>query len=148
MAKLVILRNIIDPNKDKNLLNLKHIDLKDNLLHIEGKDNCWLLKEKYYYYCQIGNSKFLPSYKYLKHLDVTTMFGTIKKGRIVIFDIQLDNCFINQNIHFYFSYMNNSIEIFPSLGYFSHIPSINNGYYANGNFILTYNNSMFKLYNN
>jgi glycosyltransferase involved in cell wall biosynthesis len=139
---------IIEPEKNGNILVLKFIDIKDNVLHIEGKDNCWFQRERYYYYCQIGKSIFFPNYKDFNNLDFQTIFGIARKGRITIFDIYLDKIFINKKIQFYFSYMNNSIEIFPVFGYFSHIPQIKNSYYINGNFILHYNGSNLLIFNN
>ena len=70
------------------------------------------------------------------------------KGRIVKFKIPIKEKFINQNIIFYLSYQNNSLEIFPSFGFFNHIPPINNSYYINENFIIAFNNSKLKLMKN
>ena len=68
-----------------------------------------------------------------------SMFGRIIKGRIVKFHILLKNKdSINEKIYFYFSYMNNTLEIFPNFGYHCHVPPINNSYYLKGNFILIY----------
>lgn len=141
-------RDIINPKVDKNIIVLKFIEIKNNFLHIEARDNCWLQKEKYYYFCKFGNSIYFPAYRNLEFLDYKTMFGTILKGTIIIFDIRLDENYINQTIQFFFSYKNKTIEIYPSFGYFSHIPPINNGYYINGNFILNYNNSRLKIFAN
>ena len=139
---------MIEPEKNRQILILKFIDIKDNFLNIEGRDNCWLQRERYYYYCKIGKNIFFPSYRDFKHLDLKTMFGTAIKGRILNFNIPIINTYINESIKFYFSYMNNSREIYPSFGYYSHIPPINNSYYANGDFILTYNGIRLTLINN
>ena len=139
---------MIEPEKNRQILILKFIDIKDNFLNIEGRDNCWLQRERYYYYCKIGKNIFFPSYRDFKHLDLKTMFGTAIKGRILNFNIPIINTYINENIQFYFSYMNNSREIYPSFGYYSHIPPINNSYYVNGDFILTYNGIRLTLTNN
>ena len=63
------------------------------------------------------------------------MFGLIDKGRLIIFDIPLEK--IKQiTIKFFISFMDKSIEIFPSLGYFCHIPALESGYYATKNYII------------
>ena len=130
--------SILEPEKNKNLLNLKFVDIKDNIFIIEAKDNCWMKKERYYYYCQIEKKIYLPGYREYNFLNSKTIFGTIKKGRIASFHIPLKSIDINKTIKFYFSYMNNTREIFPNFGYFSHVPQIKNGYYIKGNFILLY----------
>ena len=140
--------NLMIPEKNRNLLNLKFIDIKDNSLNIEGRDNCWLQKERYYYYCQIGEKIYLPEYKDCDAISLKIMFGTVIKGRIVKFQIPLNNAHINKSIKFYFSYMNNTREIFPYFGYYSHIPQINNSYYIKENFILVYNDRRLFLKDN
>ena len=52
--------NIIQPANLKYLLILLFIDIKDNFLIIEAKDNCWLNKERYYY--RIRENKQKGSY--------------------------------------------------------------------------------------
>ena len=135
--------NIIEPKEINNLLNLRFIDIKEYILEIEAKDNCWLQRERYYYYCLIGQNIYFPEYKDSDYFSLITMFGRIIKGRIVSFQIPLKNVNINEKISFYFSYMKNTIEIFPNFGYFCHVPPINNGYYQKGIFILIYDGRRF-----
>ena len=141
--------NIIQPSNLKSYLVLLSIDITDNFLLIEAKDNCWLNKERYYYYCKIGESFYLPEYKELDSFSVMTMFGRIFKGRNLKFTIPLKNKdFLNKNIYFYFSYMNNTFEIFPNFGYFFHLPQINNSYFVKGKFILIYDSRRLTLIKN
>ena len=140
--------NIIEPKEINNLLNLRFIDIKEYILEIEAIDNCWLQRERYYYYCLIGQNIYFPEYKDSDYFSLTTMFGRIIKGRIVSFQIPLKNVNINEKISFYFSYMKNTIEIFPNFGYFCHVPPINNGYYQNGIFILIYDGRRLTLKKN
>ena len=131
--------NMIEPMKNKFLLTFKLIDIKDNFLQIEAMDNCWLKKERYYYYCKIAEKIYLPEYKDCDCISLITMYGAIIRGRIAKFQIPLKNKdSINEKIYFYFSYMNNTLEIFPNFGYYFHVPPINNSYYLKGNFILIY----------
>ena len=141
--------DIIQPVNLKSFLVLLFIDLKDNFLLIEAKDNCWLNKERYYYYCQIDNIVYLPEYNDFDSLILKSMLGRIFKGRKLKFQIPLNNIdILNKNIYFYFSYMNNTYEIFPNFGYHFHVPQINNSYFVKGNFILIYINGRLTLIKN
>ena len=140
-------RVMIDPSRDNKIIYWKILEIRDNILHLEGKDNCWLQREKYYYFCIIGNKTYFPKYKDLDYYNLRVMSSTAIKGRIIIFDINLENN-LDNNIKFYLSYMNNSLEIFPSLGYFSHLPPINNSYYAYQKFIVSYKDKRLYIYNN
>ena len=91
-------------------------------------------KEKYFYYCIVGDKFFFPKYSEFSGYDFYTMFGLTDKGRIIIFDIPLEHI-EEMTLQFFISFMEKSFEIFPSLGYFSRIPDVNNGYYATKKFI-------------
>ena len=138
----------LDLIKNKNSLILNFIEIKDNLLHIEGKDNFGFKREQYYFFCKIGNEIILPEYKAFKPFNFKIMFGNIINGRIVKFNIPIKNEYLNKTINFYLSYMNNTLKIKPSFGLNVHIPPINNSYYCNENFILTYINSSINLITN
>ena len=141
--------NITQPSNLKSYLVLLSIDITDNFLLIEAKDNCWLNKERYYYYCKIGESVYLPEYKELDSFSVMTIFGRIFKGRNLKFAIPLNNQdFLNKNICFYFSYMNNTFEIFPNFGHYFHLPQIINSYFVKGKFILIYDSRRLTLIKN
>jgi CDP-glycerol glycerophosphotransferase (TagB/SpsB family) len=121
--------------------------LMKTVLHLEGKDNFWMPREKYFYFCKFGNKKFLPKYYDYSGYDFFTLFGIIEKGRIVTFDIPLKN--FNSNIfHFYISYNDIDIEIFPSLGWFTHIPPIKGGYYISQDYIVKKVNNYLSIFNN
>ena len=51
--------NIIQPANLISNLVLLFIDITDNFLMVEAKDNCWMNKDRYYYYCQIGEIVYL-----------------------------------------------------------------------------------------
>ena len=138
----------LDLNKHKNSLILNFIEIKNNLLQIEGKDNFGFKREKYCFFCKIGNEIILPEYKAFKLFNFKIMFVNIINGRIVKFNIPIKNEYLNKAITFYLSYMNNTLKIKPSYGLYAHIPPINNSYYCNENFILTYINSSFNLISN
>jgi len=141
--------NIIQPANLISNLVLLFIDITDNFLMVEAKDNCWMNKDRYYYYCQIGEIVYLPEYNDLDSFSIMTMFGRILKGRYLKFRIPLNNKdILNKKIYFYFSYMNNTFEIFPNFGYFFHLPQINNSYFVKGNFILLYVSGRLTLKNN
>ena len=129
--------SLIDPKKSKDIIIWKILEIKDKVLHLEGKDNFWLPREKYFYVCKSKNKTFYPKYYHESIYDFITVYGIIEKGRNIIFDIPLENVKI-QTFHFYISYDDRIIEIVPLLGWFTHIPSINNGYYISGNFVAKY----------
>ena len=138
---------LIDLKSNKDLINWKFLEIKDEILHLEGKDNFWMPREKYFYFCKFGNKKFLPKYYDYSGYDFFTLFGIIEKGRIVTFDIPLKN--FNSNIfHFYISYNDIDIEIFPSLGWFTHIPPIKGGYYISQDYIVKKVNNYLSIFNN
>ena len=102
---------------------------------MEGEDRCWLPKDKYFFFCKLGNKIFFPKYHYYSGYDFVTMYGVAVKGRIVVFDLIID--IKDQiNLQFFLSYQENIIEIFPSLDPFTHIPPLKNSYYTTNNYII------------
>ena len=138
---------LIDLNKNKDILIWRILEIKDNFLHLEGKDNFWMPREKYFYFCKKGNKTYLPTYYHYPGYDFRNMFGIIEKGRIVTFDIPLEHTDM-QVFQFYISYNHIVFEIFPSLGWFAHIPPINNGYYISENYIAKIINKCLTIYFN
>ena len=136
---------LIDLKNNKDLVTWKFVKIKDEILHLEGKDNFWMPRDKYFYFCKLGNKTFFPKYYEYSGYDFITMYGIIEKGRIDNFDILLEH--VNKQIfRFYISYNDIIIEIFPSLGWFAHIPSIDNGYYISGNYIAKYFNKTLIIF--
>ena len=138
---------IIDFKKNQTFLAWKILEIKDKILHLEGKDSFWMPKEKYFYFCKFENKTIFPNYYHYSNDDFITLYGIIEKGRIVTFDIPLENFNIGI-FRFYISYNDIIIEIFPSLGYFTHIPSINNGYYLSDNYIVKYIQNFLTIFTN
>ena len=139
-------RIMINMKKDQNIIIWRILDIKDNILHLEGKDNFWMQREKYFYYCKLGNKTYFPKYFEYSNYDFVTMYGLILKGRIVMFDIPLDKDLNFQILSIYISYMDYNDEILTSLGWFSHIPPINEGYYSSENYIIKFNENRFHIY--
>ena len=126
---------IMNIKSSSNIIIWRFLEIKGNTLHLEGKDNFWMPRETYFFFCIIRNKTFFPKYNYYSGYDYYTMYGLIEKGRMVIFDIPILN--INEQIiKFFVSYNNNEIEIFPSLGEFTHIPNVRDGYYSTKNYII------------
>ena len=136
---------LIDLKKSNNLITWRFLEINDNIIHLEGKDNFWMPKEKYFYYCIVGNKIFSPIYSEFSGYDFYTMFGLTDKGRIIIFDIPLEQI-EEKALQFFISFMGKSFEIFPSLGYFSRIPGVNNGYYATKKFIIKQDQKRMIIY--
>ena len=133
--------------KNHNFIVWRFLEIKSQLLHLEGKDNFWMPREKYFYFCKFGNKTFFPQFYHYSGYDFSTIYGIIEEGRIVSFDIPLENINI-QIFHFYISYDDKIIEIFPSLGWFTHIPSIKNGYYISNHYIAKYINKRLTIFIN
>lgn len=75
---------LLNLTKYKHIIFWRILDIKENRLHLEGEDRCWLPREQYFYFCKIGNKTFYPKYDYYSGYDFITMYGIIYKGRIVI----------------------------------------------------------------
>lgn len=132
---------LVNFKKYYNIIVWRILEIKDNNeLYLEGQDNCWMPREKFFYYCKLGDKIIFPSYDYYSGYNFETMYGLIEKGRVVIFSVPLENIEI-QSLRFYISYMGNRIEIFPSTGIFTHLPPIINSYYATKNYILKKGNN-------
>ena len=143
----IYLDNImINLETQKNIIIWRRLDIKNKILHLEGKDNFWMPRDTYSYSCKLGNKTFFPQYKEYSNYDFITMYGIIEKGRIIIFDIPLENISNTENIFFYITYMDLYIEIFPSLGWFSHIPPIQDGYYISEDYIIKYIDNRLVLF--
>ena len=137
---------IINMKTEKNIVIWRILKIKNNRLHIEGRDNFWLPTEKYTYFCKLNDEIYYPKYVKYSNYDFVTMYGIIQKGRIIVFDIPLIKNSNPQTFKFYISYMNFNIEIFPNLGYFSHIPPLNNSYYVSDNFIIKHIDKRLMLF--
>lgn len=137
--------SIIDATQEKNIILLKFLNIKDGILRFEAQDNFMLKREKYTYFCKINNEIYHPKFEDYYYYGINSLFGNIINGRIMLFDISIDS--IKDNvIHFYISYEENVVEIFPSLGKFTHIPPIETGYYISDGFIIAYENSRLIIY--
>ena len=134
---------IINLKTEKNFIIWKLLDIKNDILHLVGIDNFWLPKETYNFICKIGEKNFYPIYEINSNYDFITMYGIIEKGRIIKFNIPIDS---ENIIKFYIRYMDLEIEIFTSLGYYTHIPPINNGYYISENYIMKFIDNRFHIF--
>jgi hypothetical protein len=72
------------------------------------------------------------------------MYGNIHKGRNVVFDIPLKK---NSSviIKTYINFKGQVSEIITSLGWYAHIPNIENGYYNSGDYILKIFDNRIKI---
>ena len=137
--------NLINPKRNKDIIIWRIFEIKNDIIHLEGEDRFWLPREKFYYFCKIGNKKFFPKYSFYSGYDFLTMYGLAEKGRLIFFDLKIDIKDM-QYIHFYISYMNKNIEIFPTLGPLTHIPPIKYSYYVTEKYLITNNNKNLIIY--
>ena len=131
--------------KGKNIIIWRILFIKDNRLHLEGVDNLWIPKVKYFYFCVYANKTFISKTITYSKNDFYSLFGLIDKGKIIAFDIPLKNI-EKQTIYFYISFNNINFEIFPNLGNFINIPLIPSGYYKSENFIIKMIDKRMTLY--
>ena len=126
---------LINLNIARNIIIWKIISIENDILHIEGIDNLWFPKEKYYFFCKFGNRIFYEKYELYFNQNFNSLYGVIEKGRTIYFDIPLENI-KNETVHFYINYMNDYCEIFPTPGSFTHISTIPESYYISNNYII------------
>ena len=136
---------LLNLKKDNNLVTWRFLDIKGNILYLEARDNFWMPKNKFFYYCKVGNKTYFPEYFEYSGYDFYTMFGLTEKGRGIIFNIPIENkkeiC-----IQVFLNFIGTDIEIFPSFGYFSHIPTIINSCYVTKNYIIKIINNRIIIY--
>ena len=131
-------------NLNKGIVVWKTLRIKNNILHLEGRDNFFLNINNYFYFCRLGDNIIFPNYFNYPGYDIISMYGNIK-GRIIVFDIPIENI-NNQSLYFYISYKGIEAEIFPSFGWFTHIPNSLNGYYNSGAYIIKIINKRLMIY--
>ena len=137
--------NILNLKTDKNILIWRILNIKNNMIHLEGKDNCFLKRKNFFYFCKIENKTFYPKYYDYCDYDLKTIYGNKNKGRIVKFDIPLENRNF-QNIQFFLSYNHCEEEIFTSISGFSRISNLLDGYYNSGEYIFKLIENRFIIY--
>lgn len=137
----------IDLEQAKTLLIWDHVEIRGNILRIEGKDNCWMRGDDFNYYAKVGGEIYYPSYFYCKKFDLVTMDGPVNRGRAVVFEFHL-NREKPQKISFFYRFKDKTSEIYTSLGKFSHLPKVDGGYYARDAIILTRDDKSFMSYPN
>ena len=138
--------SLINLSENRDIIIWKYFEIKNNIIHLEGEDKCWIKRENYYYYCQLGKNLFFPKYYHFHDYDFKTIYGIYIKGRVVSFDIKIEKENIEQAIHFYISYKNRNIEIFPSFYNSTHFSNIKNYYYVKGNYIIENNGFNMIIY--
>ena len=131
--------------ESSNIIIWINLEIKENILHLEGKDNFWLPRDKYFYFCKLGNKTFFPKYYLYSHFDFVTMYGLTSKGRIISFDITLD-IIDKKELIFYVSYMGNNLEILTSFNLKSHIPPLQKSYYTKEKYIFKNNYNKTIIY--
>ena len=137
-----VLMNI---KKNRDILEWRILFIKDNIIHLGGKDNSFLNPEKFFYFCRLGDKTFYPNYFNFSGYDFESIYKDYYKGRNVVFEIFLENKNF-QFVQFFISYNDYEIEIFPLMGSFTHIPSITNGYYNTDEYIIKLSGGRLNIY--
>lgn len=126
---------VISFHTAKTLIIWQIIEIKDNILHLEGKDNCWLRHDQYDFYARINDEKFYPEYMDCPYLTPPCFDGSIETARIIKFDIPLRKG-EELPLKFVFCFQGFENDIFTSTGKFAHIPAFEGGYYVKDEYIL------------
>ena len=137
--------NLFNFDENKDTIFWRILEIKQNILHLEGQDILWLPRDKYFYIASLGDKLFYPKYQLFSEFDFKTIYGTKIKGRVVIFDIVLD-ILNTEELHFYICYLNKKIEIKTSFSILTHLPPLNNSYYLHENFIIKNNNNKLMIF--
>ena len=136
---------LIDFKKYNRSIIWNIVEIRNNILHLEGEDKLFLNRDEYFYFCRIWGKIFFPKYLYYPRNNIFSIYGIIRKGRIVSFDIEL-NLKSEGEIQIYLNYNNNNIQILTELNKNAHLPPFNNSYYIKGNHIIKYQNNRFIIY--
>ena len=137
---------LLNLKSNKKIIEWKILNIKNNILYLEAIDNLWLPRENYSYFIKLGNKIFSPKFFENPNYDFFTLEGLTQKGRTIVFEIPLGTINLPQTLYFYISYMDNEKEVFTSLGRFSHIPPISNGYYTSDKYIIKYMENRLTLF--
>ena len=110
-------------------------EIKNGVLYLEGKDNCWLPLSEYKFYARIDEQIYEPEYFHVPRFDFTNMYGVADEGKGVRITIPLEKG-VEQKIQFIFEYRGTKRLIYTAMGKFAHIPPIWGGYYAKEDYLL------------
>ncbi len=132
-------------NEAKTNLIWFFVDIQQDTLYLEGRDNCWLPNDSYEYYAKVEEEIYYPTYYHAPCFDFKTMYGVSEKGRAIRLAIPLQKG-KEQLIRFYFRFKNNERLIWVSMGKFSHIPPTWGGYYAKGDYLLRMSGKCIGVY--
>ena len=136
---------MINLKKSKNTIIWRKILIENDILHLEGVDNLWLPKDDYFYFCKLGNRTFYATIKNYSTQDFDSLFGVIEKGKSVVFNINLIKN-EKQVVNFNILYRNIHFEILTTQGYLTNIPSIPEGYFLSGDYIIQFIDNKLTLY--
>ncbi len=139
--------NVMNLLDVRSLLIFTFMEIVDDVLYIEGKDNLFLNREDYSFYATVNGKDYTPELYYTDKYD-TNILGLkafsgkgfkmaipVKKGR-------------EDNIEFFLKYKDTYItRIYVSMGKFAHLPSAGGeaGYYCMGDYILRIKGKTLKI---
>lgn len=131
--------SVLNLTDAKTLIILHFVDIIDNVLYLEGKDNCWLPNGDYTYSIEIDGKTYEPKFYDVPKFDTLGMDGVIYHGRGLKFSVPLKGK--ETNITFIMKYKDiDRREIFVSVGKFGHLPSASRaeGYYCKDDYIVRF----------
>ena len=134
---------VVNFKSAKTVVIFHFIDVRDNVLYLEGKDNCFLPEDMYDFYIESDGRVYRPEYYECTKFDEEALDGVVYKGRGVKFEVPLKNGEEN-NVSLFIKVKDHDINISFGLGKFAHIPDVENGYYVKDDYILTIEDKALK----
>lgn len=138
--------SVLNLTDAKTLIILHFVDIIDNVLYLEGKDNCWLPNEDYTYRVEIDGRIYEPEFYDIPKFDTVGIDGVIYHGRGLKLRVPLEGK--ETNIKFMIKYKDIDYqEIFVSVGKFGHLPSASRveGYYRKDDYIVHFNDKILQI---
>lgn len=121
----------------KTLAIFYFMEIKDNVLYLDGKDNCALPEEFYDYYIISGGKTYRPEYYDCPMFDEVGIDGVIYKGRGLKFEIPIGDEHSENHLELFLKVKEYTNNISFGFGKFSHVPDVEGGYRVLGKRIIT-----------
>ena len=138
---------VINLFDQKNLLTADFLEIRDGMLHIEGRDNILLDKKEYTLYARVDGELYEPERFYAQKYDVNILGTKVYDGKGFSFDVPVKED-VETNIDIIMKFHDEYVtRLFISPGKFAHIPSksANAGYSRSGDYIIRIREKMIKV---
>ena len=131
----IIVMNLLEV---RSLLIFTFMEIQDDVLYIEGKDNLFLDRADYSFYATVNGKEYTPELYLTEKYDTPIMGLKAFDGKGFKFAIPVKKG-REDSIEFFLKYKDTYItRIYVEMGKFAHIPTLGKdfGYYCTGDYIL------------